>query len=508
MIDWVYHRPPESCHETEIRVAELLRKLQDSPHHWTIIWGYYYTDRQGVSREGDFLILGPAGGLLVLEVKTTLPRHYSGTGQWEGERGKDPIAQLNTEWQGVLHAIKEKGPCPFVEKRLCVPGVSSSPDAARVQGIDRSMLVTGNDLENWLPSWLRIFGKKVANAVTGEQKTAVFDAFGQGALPAEKRTFIDYTEGLFRRQFESRFKLLDQLCDNRQLIIRGGTGTGKTWHALEQAHRYATHGDGRRVLFLTYNKALTKQLKRVVAMRQISRGKIEVKGWEELFFQLAGKGLTLPGRDKLRKFFEIDLPKRVLENSRTPEQSRFWPKFDALVVDEAQDHDTEWLPETGAGNDETGGWWFIYQKLLHNGADSPASIFHDAAQRPTFRASERFQPETLARIWSQPAHVRLQPAVRYTRQIWQFLHNHPSDITRGMIEALGNGDHLPEGPEPEVSKVSESAETRTHIESIIRRWNADGLCKPTEVLILHAQSSIESSPLGDCSGLCCLPLRR
>lgn len=85
----------------------------------------------------------------------------------------------------------------------------------------------------------------------------MLEAFGQGSLPEEKRAFVDHTEKLFERQFTSRFALLDQLSENRQLLIHGGTGTGKTWHALELAFRHARERAGRRVLFLTYNKALT-----------------------------------------------------------------------------------------------------------------------------------------------------------------------------------------------------------------------------------------------------------
>jgi len=86
----------------EIRVAERLRSLADSPHAWTVIWGYYYQDSRGMQREGDFLILGPAGVLLVVEVKQSLPRHFPETGRWEGAGGDNTISQLNTELQGVI----------------------------------------------------------------------------------------------------------------------------------------------------------------------------------------------------------------------------------------------------------------------------------------------------------------------------------------------------------------------------------------------------------------------
>ena len=83
MANWIIHRPHAHCHAAEIRVAEYLRDLDDQ---WTVIWGYYYRDDQGNDREGDFLVLGPAGGLLVLEVKSSIPRWFHSTGQWEGER--------------------------------------------------------------------------------------------------------------------------------------------------------------------------------------------------------------------------------------------------------------------------------------------------------------------------------------------------------------------------------------------------------------------------------------
>lgn len=108
-IEWILHRPPHASSPTEIRVAELLRRLADSPPRWIVVWGYYYRDNHGTAREGDFLVLGPAGGLLVLEVKSSLPRHFPGTSRWEGAPGDDPIQQLITEWQGVFRGVQAKG---------------------------------------------------------------------------------------------------------------------------------------------------------------------------------------------------------------------------------------------------------------------------------------------------------------------------------------------------------------------------------------------------------------
>src|ERR1700758_2464116 len=61
MARWIYQRPIECCDPTELLVAKRLTLLSDG---WVIRWGFYYDS----DREGDFLILGPTGGVLVLEV--------------------------------------------------------------------------------------------------------------------------------------------------------------------------------------------------------------------------------------------------------------------------------------------------------------------------------------------------------------------------------------------------------------------------------------------------------
>ena len=46
MIEWILHRPPHASNPSEIRVAERLKVLEDSPHVWTVIWGFRLGRRQ------------------------------------------------------------------------------------------------------------------------------------------------------------------------------------------------------------------------------------------------------------------------------------------------------------------------------------------------------------------------------------------------------------------------------------------------------------------------------
>jgi hypothetical protein len=213
MAQWIIQRPQEHSHQAEVRVAEQLRELDDK---WTVIWGFYYADKRGMDREGDFLVIGPAGGMLVLEVKNTLPRWFGATGRWEGEHD-NPINQLMDEWSAVVGIVKDEGLPTWVAKALCIPGEEAPVEQDMVQGIKRSMLVLKNDLANWLPQvWLRIFDNRVRFPVPPSDREKILKRFGASADPAKARGFLDHTEELFQRQLTHRFQLLDQLRDNRQ----------------------------------------------------------------------------------------------------------------------------------------------------------------------------------------------------------------------------------------------------------------------------------------------------
>jgi hypothetical protein len=58
MARWIYQRPLDCCNLTELVVAKCLARLAEE---WVIRWGFYYPDR-----EGDFLTLGPTGGVICL----------------------------------------------------------------------------------------------------------------------------------------------------------------------------------------------------------------------------------------------------------------------------------------------------------------------------------------------------------------------------------------------------------------------------------------------------------
>ncbi len=493
MARWCIYRPADRAQESEIRVAEYLRKLDDK---WLVVWGYLYKDRKGLEREGDFLILGPAGGALVLEVKSSIPRVYTGTGYGEGDDSGDPFAQLMKEWGGVVSTMNKKGHGPFAAKAICVPGAETSEvDAAGFADVQRTMVLGKADLEEWIKTWVRLFGEKVRYPVEPDRQRVFANAFCGGNAASQQGAFIDQTEELFRRHIEGQFGLLEQLSGNRQLLVSGGAGTGKTMHALEQAFRYAAQGMD--VLFLVYNKALTFHLRRIVAMRKLAVGSVTVRGWEELFTELVGDEVKAPASDNydlLQQYYDKNLPVAVMRMSSNGGCAS-WPSYDALVVDEGQDHDTQG-PETSESIPD-GGWWAVYQSLLKEGAASPASIFYDIGQRPPFRSKDGFDENALLGMWSQVAMVRLDSALRYTRNIYELLMRNRSDETSTLISAIERTEFLPEGPDPEFITIGENQTVRDVVLETISRWKAQGLSQPHEVLILYRRTNITSSVLGE-----------
>lgn len=502
---WILNRPLKRCDRHEQKVAESLNRLSD---RWIVRWGFYYVDNRGLRREGDFLILGPEGGLLVLEVKGKPIRHFSETGEWEGETDH-PIYQLDEEWSGVIREMEATGgPLPLVKKALALPREFVRPEQAEHSGIPRELIFGSNDLAQFSQGWRRCFGDNPP-ALSDAQRQTFLKTFAKSGRQEGIAAFISRTEQLFREQFTASYEILDLAAKNRQLLVEGRSGSGKTWHAIEKAVRFAEEGDGRDVLMLCYNLALGKLLKELVAQREPERGSITVYQWEELAAAILTEcdlPYTPPAKDspleERLRFFDEELPGTLLECIRDPDLAGKLPRFDALVVDEAQDHDTLFAERLGETDPALCGWWSIYWNLLNENTDAPMALFYDPSQRPPFRDRENFDPDKLIRHLSQPAHLRLPQSLRYTRPIFEFLQGLQSPGTVDLVAGMGKQHDLPEGPAVESYECGADIEkVRQQVEAVLKNWKDRGACDPCEVLILHLHKDLESSPLGTCTEL-------
>jgi hypothetical protein len=499
MARWILDRPREYSDSTELRVAEW---LADLPDEWVIRWGFSFTDGRGLPREGDFLVLGPQGGLLVMEVKGGRLNHMAAAGRWNTENGDHPVTQLMVEWRAVVDKVGSPvGDYPplFADKVLALPQLELPDGDSSYLGIERKLILTGKDLRDFRGSWNRLFSANGAH-LDGRQREQFFKTYGAEATAKAIRHFVTETERVFLRQTAANYELLDWLQDNRQFLVRGGTGTGKTWLALELAFRWAeeTKGD---VLFLCYNLALAHLLKEFVATAKArakpKKGRVVVMSWEEMARSLleeAGVGYDSPPEDLDDRFeyFTETIPALLIDLVRSGE---IRPRFSALVVDEAQDHDT-----TVAGMEEKDlgpGWWAVYWPLLHEGRATRTALYYDEAQRQAFREANAFDPAELALALRNPVRIQLQAAVRYTAPIFQFLQTLRSKATEKLLAGFSGNGSLPDGPDVVVAVARPEAVVEV-VEEILQDWIGKGFCKPEQVLILSPYGRRAKSCLGEC----------
>lgn len=498
MAKWILSRPADKCHVAELQVAEYLSELSDD---WVVRWGFYYEDNQGTTREGDFLILGPHGGLMVLEVKSGDLNPYHGSGRWGTAGGDNPMAQLDEEAAAVIAESNEhrKGrPSLHVFKAIGLPGTNLHSGLNDYHGIPRKHIVGKNELQEFGKTWADRFAPH-KKFLDGRSREIFFETYGRDASPKVVKHFMEESDRILARQTESKFLLLDQLSANHQFCISGGPGSGKTWMAFELARRWAESGEqGSRVLYICYNLALTDCMKRLTenAARRgkIGKGEIVVKGWEELareIFAMAELPFEIPADySKREEFYTETVPELLVEAARQP---NWKAEFDALVVDEGQDHDTALRNEP----DDFGGpgWWGIYFRLLKEGKRARIGVLYDSAQRPEFRSSQHFDIEQLHRsMGGIPVWVNLPRTVRYTRPVFEYLKSLETPALKPLTDTLNRYGRLPEGPEVE-SYQETDADCPDRVSEIARSWIDENLCRPDEILVLSCRGSKQRSCL-------------
>lgn len=209
------NRPDGLADPTELMVAEKLSELDD---RWQIIWGYFFEDPGlgSLVYEGDFIIQGPHGQVLVMEVKGGQNRQFLLTGHWEGsDNGDNPLEQLNREWKAVLGKMQDKAdhdPCPWVGRALCTPNLNKIHADRLADTFGGSLLITRDDLLNFEGWWKHHMEVHRSHA---EQPQRIFQrAFLQGNRPAPFDLFIKETDRILDRYRSSSRELLDMLRAN------------------------------------------------------------------------------------------------------------------------------------------------------------------------------------------------------------------------------------------------------------------------------------------------------
>ena len=196
--------------------------------------------------------------------------------------------------------------------------------------------------------------------------------------------------------------------------MRGGAGSGKTVLALQQAKELARGGQGRkpqRVALLCYSIGLAEHLRRQVATWD-RRHRPAFVGTFHAFGQQWG---AAEGDRTDSEFWEERLPAEMAElAAELPDKH----KYDAVIVDEAQDFaDSWWTPVLRSLRDEEQGGLYVYsdenQRIFARFGRPPVALVPlvlDHNLRNTQQIHDSFGPLAPSRMYSRGGHG---PAVRF-----------------------------------------------------------------------------------------------
>lgn len=204
---------------------------------------------------------------------------------------------------------------------------------------------------------------------------------------SEQVAFLAESEDAVERLTSRQLAVLRMLRDVPRLLVRGGAGTGKSFLALEQSRRLAR--EGQRVALVCYSRGLASFVERRVASWPVTERPAYVGTFHNLGVLWGAK----PHEDADQDYWDHQLPVEMLRLSAHLTASE---KYDAFVVDEAQDFADSWWPALMSG--------------LRDPGEGGLAIFLDEGQRVFGR--QGVPPADLVPI-------TLDENLRNTRQIAQ-----------------------------------------------------------------------------------------
>ncbi len=430
-------------------------------------------DRRNYLQQGecDFLVLHPRAGLLIIEVKSGTPRYDGQAGEWlyeDGLRIKDPFRQ----GQAASHYLNDllARNCPGWETAVVPFGFAVAfPDAAAIQGaLLPEMNVDLIFLEPQLPQIQRAvetalarfspLAKPLSPQLMKDALAVLQPQFG--LVPAMGPSLDEARRALVRLT-EEQLRVLDGMQRNRRMFVCGGAGTGKTLLVCEQARRCARGGE--RALVLCFNNSLERELK---ALLDDVSDRVTVHTFHGLCCAMvekaAGRVIFPSAGDDQQTFWNEHLPEQACDALDV-----FDARYDAILVDEAQDFHS--------------GWWVPVEGLLADAKKSRLFLFGDDRQDLYQRAAEL--------PFAEPVFDLVQNC-RNTRAIARWVHG-----VAGLPEPA-NSERLPDGPAPIIIDVTDARSEADAVRKALHEVTHDHGIAAGDVVILGKHRLEKSSLAG------------
>ncbi|MDF2967551.1 MAG: hypothetical protein K0Q93_1329 [Nocardioidaceae bacterium] len=296
--------------------------------------------------EIDIAVVMPGAGVVVVEVKGSGVRH-DGTSWRQQLYGKDvsidPVGQART----AMYALRDylEGDNRWGSRgrvrwghAVVFPYLSVADDFA-LPDCPRWAVVGRNDLPE-LVQRLRSIGveQETHNRRVATDDVATIVEILRGRSRPQRDLIGDAAEreDVADRLTREQTVILDAIRLLPRVEVRGGAGSGKTWLAVEQARRLSR--DGQRVALLCYSRGLAAFLERRVGAFSHRR---DVPAYVGTFHGLGAAWGAEAGSDDDTDYWERRLPEQMVTLASDQEVGH---RFDAIVVDEAQDFADQWWP--------------------------------------------------------------------------------------------------------------------------------------------------------------------
>jgi hypothetical protein len=344
-------------------VAEALARGLRSTDRW---WQNQRITDDRKNAEIDFVLVLPGSGVMAVEVKGGQITHdgsrWTQTSQTGHAREIDPVTQVR-EGMYLLRSYVERDPrwghrgrvrhahavvFPFTH----VPPEFSLPDCPR------HMIFGRDDLENLVENLAAIPVRQTgSDRIPTEEDAETMSEIlrGRGHPQADVISLALERDALADQLTQQQELLLEVSKLINRLEVRGGAGSGKTWLAMEQARRLTRAGG--RVALVCYSRGLAAYFQRVTAGWSRKEQPAYVGTFHGLGIDRWGAHPPVLGDDD-SGYWEEDLPSSMIEIAgELPAGQR----FDAIVVDEAQDFaDRWWAAVLAALKDPKRGGVYIY----------------------------------------------------------------------------------------------------------------------------------------------------
>jgi ATP:corrinoid adenosyltransferase len=304
-----------------------------------IICNFEFTDLNLGDVEIDFIILLKDMGVVIVEVKGG---HISFDGQdWvqsdsKSSRAIHPAAQAKRNMNTFREFLRNRWSQGNVKSDwiICFPDsqvkVSNSPDLPIEKIVDKNNL-------KFILSTIKNNLNAKSNAAAPSGKAWIEAALAhikpKSLQEIDKESALGNNYAHIKELTHQSIELLGQLSDNEKFIVYGPAGSGKTWLAFEQAKIWIEQG--LKIGIVAYNRGLVSYLhKKGLELQEGARP--EFIGTFHEFAKQIGATAGAPANYNEENDPYASALMQAAERLTEEE------KFDAFIVDEAQDFMSSW----------------------------------------------------------------------------------------------------------------------------------------------------------------------